>query len=181
MAQKELLRGQTKSCGCLRREKRTAANKFGKVDRELLNPNEKIAYAKWRSMLSRTNNPKGKSKHYEKVTVCDRWKDFYCFLQDMGEPRRGHSLDRIDNTKGYEPENCRWVPLAHQNKNTSRNRVVTYKGRSKILSDHARDVGLNPDLVFDRVNKLKWPVERALATPRLRTRAASPLSLTKTT
>ena len=80
----------------------------------------------------------------------------------MGEPPEGFSLDRINNLKGYSKKNCRWVPLAEQARNTRRQRL--YKG--VCLSEAARAAGLTPDIVFDRVNKLGWTVERALTTPK---------------
>lgn len=85
----------------------------------------------------------------------------------MGTPPEGYSLDRINSELGYSPHNCRWIPLSHQAKNTSRNRYVMFKGKRKILSDHARDNGLEPDIVFDRINKLGWSVDRALSTQKL--------------
>jgi hypothetical protein len=52
------------------------------------------------------------------IQVCERWQIFNNFLADMGrKPSPLHSLDRIDNAKGYSPENCRWATLSEQNKN----------------------------------------------------------------
>jgi hypothetical protein len=116
-------------------------------------------------MWVRVRHPTGKSVCYANVTVCDAWKNFAVFLSDMGAPEPGFSLDRIDNEKGYEKENCRWVRLAHQAKNTRRNRIAVFDGKRAIISDHARDRGLDPDVVFDRINKLGWDVDRALRTP----------------
>jgi hypothetical protein len=100
------------------------------------------------------------------VTICSRWKKFENFLVDMGEPPEGYSLDRIDNTKGYSKKNCRWVPLAEQARNTRRQRM--YQGI--CLSEAARNAGLSPDIVHDRVNKLGWSIERALTTPKMKQR-----------
>jgi hypothetical protein len=93
--------------------------------------------------------------------VCPAWADFSAFYADMGEPPLGYSLDRIDNTKGYSPGNCRWVPLAEQARNTRRLRM--YEGVH--MSEHARRAGLPADVVFDRINKLGWDTPRALSTP----------------
>lgn len=114
--------------------------------------------------ISDTNNPKNKC--YVGVSICKRWAKFENFLADMGEAPQGYSLERKNNRKGYSPTNCHWIPLARQAANTSRSRFAKVGGRYKCISDHARDRGLHPDVVFDRINKLGWDIRRALDTPK---------------
>ena len=166
VAQKELLRGDTRSCGCLFSENLAERNKRDKVNHDKLDSGGKRAYSKWAYMWNRVRNPNQKSKCYEGITVSDRWKNFYLFYEDMGAPQVGWSLDRIDSSRGYSADNCRWVPLAKQAQNTSRNIIVKIDGIEACVSEHARRHGLNPDVVFDRVNKLGWDLERALRTPK---------------
>lgn len=78
-------------------------------------------YSIWADMRQRCRNP---SHHaYARyggrgITVCDRWSAFENFLNDMGErPTPQHSIDRVDNDKGYFPENCRWATWKEQNMN----------------------------------------------------------------
>lgn len=78
-------------------------------------------YYIWAAMIQRTTNPKNVDyqKYYgaRGITVCDRWRDFSCFLEDMGEKPDGLTLDRIDNDGNYEPSNCRWATPLAQSKN----------------------------------------------------------------
>ena len=51
------------------------------------------------------------------IRVCEEWAKFANFLRDMGERPEGHTIDRIDPARGYEPGNCRWATAAQQRAN----------------------------------------------------------------
>lgn len=89
---------------------------------------ETPTYRSWLSMKNRCLNPRTPSfATYGGVgiTVCERWLNFGQFLADVGErPSAGHSLDRIDGTRGYEPGNVRWATRQEQNRNRRSNRAV---------------------------------------------------------
>jgi hypothetical protein len=93
-----------------------------KVDRRARKTNSDPTFMSWKSMLARCSNPKATS--YEiyggrGISVCERWRRFENFKQDMGERRsRDYSLDRIDVNGNYEPANCRWATLKQQARNT---------------------------------------------------------------
>lgn len=123
-------------------------------------------YATWGSMKRRCNNPNA-SNYYlyggRGIGYVDRWESYDNFLRDMGErPGPDYSLDRINNTKDYGPENCRWATRLEQASNKRNNRFIEYKGKSKTLSEWARQYGINVGTLFARLNVQKWDIERAL-------------------
>lgn len=108
------------------------------------------------------------------ITVCDEWTDktregrpatkgwlaFKVWALSNGY-KEGLSLDRIDNNKGYSPENCRWVSRQIQNNNTRKNKYITYKGKTQSLANWCRELGLNYDRTKHRLNEGQWSIERA--------------------
>jgi hypothetical protein len=77
-------------------------------------------YASWSAMRTRClgRGDEATRRKYAGVTICERWDSFANFLADMGERPPGTSLDRIDNSKGYSLENCRWADQVVQARNT---------------------------------------------------------------
>ena len=74
----------------------------------------------WMSMIQRCTNPNAADyPHYggRGITVCDRWRQFANFFDDMGERPAGKTLDRIDNNVGYSSDNCRWATPLEQRHN----------------------------------------------------------------
>lgn len=66
------------------------------------------------------------------ITVCDRWRTFANFLADMGVRPAGLTLDRVDNSGNYEPDNCRWATLLEQrhNRRSQRLRDQCHRGHA---------------------------------------------------
>lgn len=76
-------------------------------------------YGVWCNIKYRLNNPTGKNKCYEGITLCSEWEDFQSFYDwsiNNGYKEK-LTIDRIDSTKGYEPSNCRWVDSTVQSQN----------------------------------------------------------------
>ena len=100
------------------------------------------------------------------IKVCQRWLDsFSNFLEDMGfAPSSNLSLDRIDNDGNYEPENCRWATNSEQIKNSSRARLITFRGQTKNIGDWAKESGINRQTIQMRLDTYGWTIEKALTT-----------------
>jgi hypothetical protein len=158
-----LLRGDSASCGCLSREKARAAGDRTRTHGMTRTTTHTI----WMGMIQRCHNPNAKDFYRygaRGITVCDRWRKFENFFADMGERPQGKTLDRIDNSRGYEPENCRWATPAEQTRNSRLVRNVTINGRTQCLIDWTREIGMKLGTVRGRLNR-GWPVELALTTP----------------
>ena len=84
-------------------------------------------------------------------------------MRIWGAPTPKHQLDRIDNSKGYSPENCRWVTLEEQQSNTRNNTFYTYKNERLTAAQWARKVGISKELLHYRISA-GWTLERALTT-----------------
>lgn len=153
--------GNTRSCGCLRTERRiNQLSKHGGYGTP--------TYQSWRRMKERCLNPEnGSYPRYggRGVTVCERWMSFKNFLADMGERPKGMTLERRDNDGNYEPDNCVWATPKQQARNRSDNRVITFQGETMILSDWADRTGISFGTLSGRLNKQHWSIERALTTP----------------
>lgn len=89
------------------------------------------------------------------IKVCDQWRNsFAAFLADMGErPSPWHTLDRIDNDGNYEPGNVRWALRADQNRNTRKNLMLTYNGKTQHLSAWAKETGLKREAIAARLRR----------------------------
>jgi hypothetical protein len=131
--------GKTKSCGCLVGKNSTHGE------------SESREYRIWRGILERCYNKSSAS--YPRyggrgIDVCEMWRtDFSSFLSDMGRrPSKSHSIDRIDNSKGYSKDNCRWATPLEQANNTRRNISVEVGGETYVsIAEAARSIGLPYD------------------------------------
>lgn len=117
-----LISGKTRSCGCLGRE--LTAKIFTKENPAKEHP----LYHTWTAMKGRCHNKKNRAYNSyggRGIKVCSRWKNgedgltgFQCFVLDMGDkPNKEYSLDRVDNSGDYSPENCKWATPQEQRAN----------------------------------------------------------------
>ena len=106
------------------------------------------------------------------ITVCDEWKsDFTSFCKwalehGYDQEKAGHecTLDRIDNSKGYSPDNCRWVDMKTQCRNRRSNHIVEFRGKRLALIEWSDIIGVNPTTIRNRLAS-GWSVEDALTRP----------------
>ena len=131
VTQNNLLKGNSTRCfSCCRKSANKKSLKYNVR-------NHKSTYQSYRAMIDRCSN----SLRYvnKNITICDEWLNenngFLKFIEDMGERPVGMTLDRIDNSKGYNKSNCRWANVSTQNRN---------KGKRKTAK-HSEYIGVSRD------------------------------------
>ena len=94
----------------------------------------------------------------------ESWRnDFLAFAEHVGKrPSRYHSIERIDNERGYEPGNLKWATSSEQNRNSRRNRMITHNGRTMCLKDWSAETGIPQTTLRYRIYKANWPIDKAL-------------------
>lgn len=155
--------GRTQSCGCLHREIVTEqSRKHGKTNTRL--------HSIWQNMIDRTERKSNRQyKDYggRGITVCKEWRDdfeaFYEWAMNHGY-KDNLTIDRINNDRGYSPDNCRWSTRKQQGRNRRSNHLISYNGEIKTLTEWAEQLQVSCDLLRDRL-KCGWTVEEALETP----------------
>lgn len=124
-------------------------------------------YGIWKGIKVRTHNPHHKDYKYcgaKGITICDEWDKSYEAFKTWAFAngyRDDLTIDRIDNSGDYCPENCRWADLYTQANNKSNNHLITYNGKTQNMTQWAREIGVRRELIKDRL-KSGWSVEDAL-------------------
>lgn len=125
-------------------------------------------YRSWECARARCRNPNDPSyAEYggRGITFSPAWDRFVDFLTDMGHRPQGHSLDRIDVERGYEPGNCRWASARQQGRNKRNNIRVTYQGEMMTLMELAERTEVPYQRLNERIVRRGWSVERAVTEP----------------
>ena len=134
----DLIKGKTKSCGCLRKEN---AKKQGEKNAKHGMTHSRL-WNIWCAMRQRCNYEKSPAyPNYggRGISVCEQWNDFSSFQIWANETGYNDNLtiDRIDVNGDYSPENCRWTTYKEQENNRRNNRYVTICGCKKTLTQWA--------------------------------------------
>lgn len=151
---KLLRQGKVKSCGCLHST--------------LNNLSKHRLYSIIHGIKTRCYN----KNHHEfynyggrGIKICDEWLDdfmnFYNWAMENGY-QDDLTIDRIDNNKGYSPDNCRFVDKKVQQQNRRSNRYYTVNGETHCLKEWCEILSLNYQTIYRRVTKYCWPIEVAL-------------------
>lgn len=157
--------GNVRSCGCLKKD----CGK-GILSNESQNQDKLRLHMIWRSMKNRCSANSGRYyKNYKLrgISVCEEWKkDFNAFYE--WAINNGYyptlSIDRIDGTKGYSPDNCRWATAKMQANNIKTNVIITYNGESHTIPEWSQITNI-PSYVIRNRRNYGWNVERILTTP----------------
>ena len=129
----------------------------------------KATRSSYQDMKQRCLNPN--SKQYANyggrgIGISEKWMvGFGEFFKDMGNKPEGMTLDRVDNSKGYCKENCRWANAIEQRRNQRRCIPISFNGETKLIVDWAKDLGISDLTLSYRLNKGGWSIQRALSTP----------------
>lgn len=125
-------------------------------------------------MIRRCTYSKDDSYHlYGKIgiTVCKEWEKFDPFCDwalengyDETAPYGKCTIDRIDGSKGYSPDNCRWVDMKTQANNTRVNVIINAFGKSQTPSMWEMETGVSASRIRERI-KLGWTPEEAVSIP----------------
>lgn len=140
-------------------------------------------YRTWRAMRLRMRET-GTYTHQKYsgrgITCCEAWmSSFEEFFKDMGKkPSPKHSIERIDNSKGYYPGNCRWALPKEQARNRRSSRMETYNGVTASLSEHVEKSGIAYQTVHRRLRN-GWTLKDALETPVLTSKQVNIRALDK--
>ncbi len=124
-------------------------------------------YSIWKGMKARVLNPNtdDADRYFLRgITCCPEWiESFEAFYMDMGPCPEGYSLDRIDNNKGYCPENCRWASSITQSRNRgSFNKLFTYEGKTLVLKEWAETLGIKYTTLYNRIYRSGLSFEEAI-------------------
>lgn len=152
-AQSYLLRaGMTKSCGCLKSDNGRVAAK--RLEKHGAFRKHRDKYQLWRSMVARCHDekcPQFKDYGAKGVYVCDEWRTFPGFIEWAKDRPEGLTIDRIDPSGPYSPDNCRWATHLEQQNNRRHHVWVEHQGQRYTATQFARKLGIKPWAIYNGI------------------------------
>lgn len=158
-----LIEGKTLSCGCYHKEQ-IHKTKF-------ISENRRALTRILRGMKERCYNPNTQSYHSyggRGITICDEWladTNAFCSWAESNGYKKGLSIERIDVNQGYNPQNCKWIPMSEQCYNLRKSVKITFNGKTQTLAQWADELGIPHQTLHNRIRVHNWSIERALTTP----------------
>lgn len=131
---------------------------------------ESRPYRIWKGMIVRCTNQRNHAFPYyggRGITVCERWRSFSNFIEDMGFPETHHTIERIDNNAGYFKENCRWATRKEQERNKRSTKWLTVGDKTMPVIAWAEEIGVKPNSIYHRLYRGVLP-EVAISTMHMR-------------
>ena len=157
---RSIVNGTTKSCRCL----------IGKNLYKNGCSNKERLYTTWNNIKLRCSGmgKNNKKYYYDKnIYICKEWANNYMSFRNWAL-NNGYNdtltIDRIDNSKGYEPDNCRFVNRTEQANNKTNNFIVYYKGEKYTLAQLSKMFNIAPNTIRRRIY-LGWDIDRTLNEP----------------
>lgn len=148
-----LVGGRRLSCGCAKNGNPKHGMRYSRE------------YSIWTDMHKRCSNPKSISYLWygaKGVTVCERWAEFQNFIDDMGACPEGMSIDRVDGSLGYSPDNCRWATAQEQVENRAVQKLYSLNGETMTLPNWCKKLGINYSTMRNRLNRSHMTFEEAV-------------------
>jgi hypothetical protein len=157
--QNSLLKGLSKSCGCLNKEMIAARSVTHGMRGHRV-------YPVWNMVVQRCtnpNHPQWKDYGGRGITVTKRWLKFENFLADMGEPPDAKlSIERKNNNLGYYKANCKWATRKEQARNKRNNRMFEYMGKERCVAEIAEMTSMPYMRLYQRLVTYGWIVAQAV-------------------
>lgn len=127
-------------------------------------------YKVWCGMIARCEDPTDPSyRRYggRGITVCREWhnRDSFLAWASANGWQKGLQIDRRDNSRGYYPDNCRFVTATTNQRNTRRNRLITFNGETRLMIEWAEHLGISYQTISSRINTRGWSIDRAFTEP----------------
>lgn len=149
--------GDTRSCGCLRREMQSRAASTHRESKTRL-------YKVWAGIKSRCYNPNTDNYKYyggRGIVMCEEWRDDFESFRDWSfangyDPNARSqecTIDRIENDKPYCPENCRWANHLEQCNNQGKNKLFEHNGEIHTMAEWARSLGIKYTTLRARIRR----------------------------